>query len=112
MGVDRTQIAREIYEAFAAGDRDVIERHFADDFEFSAPPDPKLDRDDYFERCWPHAGGGQSFEFVRLEEISGDAVLITYERQRPDGKRGRNTEVLTFREDQVIRAEVYWGWDL
>jgi hypothetical protein len=30
----------------------------------------------------------------------------------PAGKRGRNTEVLTFERDKVKRVEVYFGWDL
>jgi hypothetical protein len=29
-----------------------------------------------------------------------------------DGQRFRNTEVLTFAGDQIIRAEVYFGWNL
>ena len=63
MSADRKQIARECYEAFAAGDREVLERHFADELTFSAPPDPKLDRDGYFERCWPGAGKRQTFVY-------------------------------------------------
>ncbi|MEA2308011.1 MAG: hypothetical protein QOI65_297, partial [Thermoleophilaceae bacterium] len=39
-------------------------------------------------------------------------VLVTYETRRKDGSRFRNTEVLTFRGDQVCRTEVYFGWDL
>jgi ketosteroid isomerase-like protein len=108
----RLQISRECYEAFAAGDREVIERHLAEDMQFSAPPDPMLDRAGFFERCWPGAGRGQSFQFIRLEEISGDGVLVTYELAKPDGKRGRNTEVLTFRGQKIVRQEVYWGWDI
>jgi ketosteroid isomerase-like protein len=110
--MDRKQIARECYEAFAAGDRAVLERRFAADLTFSSPPDPKLDREGYFERCWPGAGKGQRFDFVRVVE-SGDEVIVTYELQRPDGSGGRNTEVLTFDEDDKIASvEVYFGWDL
>jgi ketosteroid isomerase-like protein len=108
---DRKALARQVYEAFAAADRDLIESLLADDFEFHAPPDPHLDRAGYFERCWPHAGGGQSFDFVRLIE-SGDEVVVTYEGRRADGSAFRNTEVLTFTGDQVRRAEVYFGWDV
>jgi ketosteroid isomerase-like protein len=108
---DRKQIARQAYEAFAAGDRDFYEQHLADDLTFSSPPDPMLDRDGYFERCWPGAGQGQKFEFVRVVE-SGDEVIVTYESRRPDGSGGRNTEVLTFDGDQIRRIEVYFGWDL
>ncbi len=108
---DRKQIARQAYEAFAAGDRDFYEEHLAGDLTFSSPPDPKLDREGYFERCWPGAGQGQKFEFVRVVE-TGDEVIVTYESRRADGTGGRNTEVLTFDGDQIKRIEVYFGWDL
>ena len=107
--MSRVQLAQQVYDAFAAGDRDAIERLLSDDFAFHAPPDPSLDRAGYFERCWPHSGGGQMFEFVRLIE-SGDEVVVTYEATRPDGSRFRNTEVLTFDGERVRRAEVYFGW--
>ena len=81
------------------------------DFSFSSPLDVGLDRTGYFERCWPGAGGGQTFDFVRLIE-AGDEVVVTYEMTKADGSRARNTEVLTFRGEQICRAEVYFGWDL
>ena len=79
---------------------------------FSAPPDPKLDRDGYFERCWPGAGRGQEFDIVRLIE-SGNEVVVTYETDTSGTGRGRNTEVLTFDDDdKIVRTEVYFGWNL
>jgi ketosteroid isomerase-like protein len=107
----RADIARAVYSAFAAGDRDVIEDLLAPDFTFYSPPDPGLDRDGYFERCWPGSGTGTKFEFVRLIE-SGGEVIVTYEATRVDGSRFRNTEVLGFDGDKVVKAEVYFGWDL
>jgi ketosteroid isomerase-like protein len=111
MAVDRKQLAKDAYRAFAAGDREFYEERLSDDFTFSAPPDPLLDRDGYFERCWPGAGQGQEFKFVRVIE-SGDEVVVTYESRRPDGSGGRNTEILTFHCDKISRVEVYFGWDL
>ena len=108
---DRTQRARELYLAFAAGDRDLVERILAEEFTFSSPVDVALDRAGYFERCWPGAGQGQQFEFVRLVE-AGDEVIVTYEMTRRDGGRGRNTEILTFDGDRINAAEVYFGWNL
>lgn len=107
---DRRQQAREIYLAFASGDRAVLERSLSDDFTFSSPVDVGLDRDGYFERCWPGAGRGQRFEFVRVIEV-GDEVIVTYELEHSDGHRGRNTEILRFRGDQLCGTEVYFGWD-
>jgi hypothetical protein len=107
----RVSRARDLYLAFAAADRDTVERILADDFRFSSPVDVGLDRQGYFERCWPGAGRGQEFYFLRLVE-SGDEVIVTYEMRRADGGRGRNTEVLTFAGVQVREVEVYFGWNL
>jgi hypothetical protein len=108
---DRTQHARDLYLAFAAGDRDLVERILADEFTFSSPLDVGLDRAGYFERCWPGSGQGQQFEFVRLVE-AGDEVIVTYEMSSANGGRGRNTEILTFSGEQIGSAEVYFGWNL
>jgi hypothetical protein len=43
---------------------------------------------------------------------NGDEVIVTYEADTSGGKRGRNTEVLTFDGDKVRRVEVYFGWEL
>jgi hypothetical protein len=108
---DRLERARDLYRAFASGDRAATDRCLTDDFWFSSPVDVGLDREGYFERCWPGAGQGQEFEFVRLVQ-SGDEVIVTYEVKHAGGQMGRNTEVLTFRGDQVCRAEVYFGWNV
>jgi ketosteroid isomerase-like protein len=108
---DRVELAQGLYRAFAAGDRDAVERLLAPDFRFHSPPDPELDRDGYFERCWPGAGNGNRFQFPRAIE-AGEEVVVTYEATRPDGTRFRNTEVLRFDGDRVAEVEVYFGWDL
>ena len=111
-GADRKEIARNSYVAFAAGDRSFFEDHLSSNFVFSAPPDPKLDRDGYFARCWPGAGRGGDFDFVRVIE-SGDEIVVTYETDVSSGGRGRNTEILTFNDaDEICRIEVYFGWNL
>ena len=111
MAADRVQIARESYGAYVSGDRAALERLLTDDFTFFSPPDPGLDRAEYFERCWPNAEMIASFDFVRLVE-SGDEVIVTYEATRANGSRFRNTEVLAFDGDKICRAEVYFGWNL
>jgi quinol monooxygenase YgiN len=108
---DRLQVARQLYGAFASGDRSVAERHLADDLTFSAPPDVGIDRATYFERCWPNADTISAFEFKRLVEVE-DEVHVTYEATRTDGRRFRNTEILGFDGDRIARVEVYFGWDL
>lgn len=106
---NRVRTTKQLFEAFAAGDRSAIEGLLAEDFHFSSPPDPLLDRAGYFERCWPGAGKGMKFNFVRVIE-SGNEVVITYEMTQPDGRKGRNTEVTTFAGEKIVRQEVYFGW--
>ena len=109
--VDRGRIVRDCYRAYERGDRSVLEAHLSDDLTFYSPADVGIDRETYFERCWPNAARIDRFEFKRLIE-AGDEVVVTYECTRPDGTRFRNTEVLTFDGDRISRVEVYFGWDL
>ena len=108
---DRITAVRECYGAYESGDRSALDRHLADDFVFSAPPDVGIDRATYFERCWPNAGMIESYEFERLFEADGE-VVVTYEATKTDGRRIRNTEIFGFEGDKISRVEVYFGWDV
>jgi ketosteroid isomerase-like protein len=110
-GKNRLQLVRDAYGAYESGDRDLLEGLLADDLVFYSPPDPGIDRATYFERCWPNSKTIVSFDLVRLVE-NGDEVIITYESTKTDGRRLRNTEVLTFDGDQISKQEVYFGWDV
>jgi len=105
------RLAQRSYEAFAAGDRKFFEQHLSEDFTFSSPLDVRLDRAGYFERCWPGAGQGQKFNFLRLIEHDGE-VVVTYEMTKPNGKKGRNTEILRIENNKIVSVEVYFGWDV
>jgi ketosteroid isomerase-like protein len=102
-----------MYEAFAAGDREAVERLLADDFRFSSPLDVDLDRAGYFERCWP--GAGKTVEHFEIERLidRGTEVLVTYSARRPDGTRFRNAEVFSLDDEgRIVEIEVYFGWEL
>jgi ketosteroid isomerase-like protein len=107
----RLQIVRACFAAYEDCDRDAIERLLPEDFTFSSPADVGIDRARYFERCWPAAGTTRSFELKRLHE-AGDDVVVTYEAERFDGSRFRNTEIFSFDDDRLRAVEVYFGWNL
>jgi hypothetical protein len=111
MTTDKLQIVRDCYRAYETRDRELLERRIASQYVFSAPPDVGIDRATYFERCWPNAGTTARFDYVRLLE-AGDDVLVTYEATRTDGTRFRNTEIHAVEGEQLVRTEVYFGWDL
>jgi ketosteroid isomerase-like protein len=108
---DRLRLARDAYGAYESGDRHVVEELLSDDFTFSSPTDVGIDRERYFERCWPNSASIEAFDFKRLV-ASGDEVIVTYEARRTDGRRFCNTEILTFTGDRISRVEVYFGWNL
>jgi ketosteroid isomerase-like protein len=109
--IDHVQLARDMYGAYVSGDREIVEEILSDDFEFFSPADVGIGRDLYFERCWPNSELIEDFSFVRLEEVANE-VFVTYESKKSDGSRFRNTEVLTFAEGKLCKAEVYFGWNL
>jgi len=106
----RIGLARASFEAYVAKDRARIEGLLAPDFHFSSPLDNRLDRNTYFERCWPNAERIEGFDVVRFV-AAGDTVVVTYEG-RANGRRFRNTEVFTIRGDLIAEVEVYFGWSL
>jgi ketosteroid isomerase-like protein len=105
------QVAHDCYRAYESGDRSLAEHCLSEDFTFSSPADVGIDRERYFERCWPNAELIRGFEFKRLVE-NGDEVIVTYEATRTDGTRFRNTEILMFDAGKICQVEVYFGWDL
>jgi ketosteroid isomerase-like protein len=108
---EKSDLVRNFYAAYAGADRGFIESHMAEGFVFSAPPDPYLDHDGYFERCWPGAGKNQTFAIER-SIVSNNEVVVTYEMSHEDGTKGRNTEIFTLTDGKIRRVEVYFGWNI
>ena len=104
-------IARAAYEAYVTKDRAAIEELIAGDFHFTSPLDNRLDRETYFRRCWPNSKMIEGFDLVNLV-TDGDRVFVTYEGRNTDGRRFRNTEILTIRDGHIVDVEVYFGWSV
>ena len=101
--------ARAYYQSYVDKDRVAIEALLASDFHFTSPLDNRLDRAAYFERCWPNSAVISAFKLENLV-AEGDRVFVTYDGQG-EGSRGfRNTEILSFRDGQVIEVQCYFGW--
>ena len=94
-------IARAAYEAYVTKDRAALERLIAEDFHFTSPLDNRLDRETYFRRCWPNSKVIEGFDFIHLV-TDADRVFVTYEGRNTDGRRFRNTEILTIRDQHIV----------
>ena len=108
---DMVAIARAAYEAYVSKDRAAIEALIAPEFHFTSPLDNRIDRATYFARCWPNSETISGFDFINLV-ADGDRVFVTYEGRRANGRRFRNTEVVTVRKNQIVDVEVYFGWSI
>jgi ketosteroid isomerase-like protein len=104
-------IARAAYEAYVTKDRAALEHLIGDDFHFTSPRDNRLDREAYFRRCWPNSKVIDGFDFINLV-TDADRVFVTYEGRNSNGRRFRNTEILTIRDHHIVDVEVYFGWSL
>jgi ketosteroid isomerase-like protein len=108
---DIVAIARAAYEAYVAKNRAAIEKLIAADFHFTSPLDNRIDRATYFARCWPNSERIDGFNFINLVR-DGDRVFVTYEGHTRNGERFRNTEIVTVRDGQIVKFEVYFGWSI
>jgi ketosteroid isomerase-like protein len=108
---DPISVARMSYQAYVDKDRLLIERLIADDFHFTSPLDNRIDRNTYFERCWPNSANIADFKFINLVH-QGERVFVTYEGRNTSGASFRNTEILTVRHGRLVETEVYFGWSL
>lgn len=93
---------------FAANDRATVESLLADDFTFSSPDDPHLDRVGFFERCWPGAAMVQSMEIEHLF-VEGSAGFVRYRAEFAGRPAFRNVEFVHVEGGQIRRVEVYYG---
>ena len=107
---DIVAIARAAYEAYAAKDLTAIQKLIADDFHFTSPLDNRIDRATYFARCWPNSDRTTGFDFINLVP-DRNRVFVTYEG-RANGRKFRNTEIVSVRNNQIVDVEVYFGWSI
>jgi hypothetical protein len=104
-------VVRACLQAYVEKDRMAIEALIADDYHFTSPIDNALDRETYFEVCWPNSKMITGFDYIYQVE-DGYRAFIVYEGHTDNGKAFRNSEVHTVRNGQLVATEVYFGWDV
>lgn len=104
-------IIKSCFKAYETNERSLIEPYLSDAFTFTSPYDDRISRDEYFQRCWPNSKLFKSLQLLRIIE-SGDEAFVTYEAEKTDGKRFRNTEFFTFSNHQLQSVEVFFGREL
>ncbi|MBC7956175.1 MAG: nuclear transport factor 2 family protein [Cytophagales bacterium] len=105
------EVVRNCYDAYNKRDRAGLEAVIADDFHFTSPLDNQINRQTYFEICWPNS---ETIIVLTLQHVAviGDKAFVTYEGLKRDGQRFRNTELLTVKDGKISEVEVYFGWNV
>jgi ketosteroid isomerase-like protein len=109
---DIETLVRSAYEAYEENDRERMEAAAAEGYTFASPDDPSLDREAYFEVCWPNSRMIARFEIEQLLHDGEGNVLVRYLAERQDGSRFRNVEYHRVEEGLIQRTEVYYGTEV
>ena len=104
----RAETARGCYQAYVEGRPDIMAAAITEDFAFSSPQDDHIDRNAYFERCWPENSPFQAIDIEHLV-FDGDVALIGYRAEKLDGSAFRNVELMRFEGDRIAEVTVYFG---
>jgi ketosteroid isomerase-like protein len=105
---DIADLIGRYFAAYESKDRAALEALVADDFHFTSPRDDHINRQTYFERCWPFSETVRAF---RIEKLFAprDEAFVRYRCEPDSGPAFRNTEFFRFANDRVIEVEVYFG---
>jgi ketosteroid isomerase-like protein len=108
--VSNVEIVRAVFDAYLRQDRDAEDQLLAEEFVFTSPQDDHIDKDAFFERCFPTADRFTTQEMIYVVPAAGDNVFAMYEYELKDtGERHRNVELLTVRDGRVTETQVFFG---
>ena len=111
LNTNAEKLVRTYFAAYPARDRAAIESVVADDFHFTSPIDNRIDRKTYFEHCWPNSQTTAAINLQHVVVSGQEKVYATYDLRTTDGKRFRNSELITLKNGKITEVEVYFGWE-
>lgn len=100
-----TKTIEMYFSAYESRDRVATNLLLTPDFSFTSPLARRIDRDTFFQRCWP-VSPNTTFHIERILAKDAEA-FVTYECERSDGTRFRNTAFFMLREDQIRHIHIY-----
>lgn len=107
------QTVRELYRCYREQDRAGAERILAPGFRFTSPQDDHIDRDAYFERCFPTVHRFHHYTLLYAVDVDDHHVVSVYEYVLADGGGTfRNAELHTVRDRLVHEVQVFFGGEV
>ncbi|WP_404456596.1 nuclear transport factor 2 family protein [Oceanobacillus kapialis] len=106
-----SELVRNYFKAYETKERESLEELLSHDFTFNSPVDDNINRETYFERCWPSCKDIQEYHIQNLV-TDGDEVVIRYECLLKSNASFQNMEHFLFRDGKISEIKVYFGSDL
>ncbi|MEQ6901564.1 nuclear transport factor 2 family protein [Nocardioides sp. YIM 152588] len=103
------EVVRAQFDAYRRQDRAASEALLARDLTFTSPQDDHIDRDAFFERCFPTADRVSRQELLRVAPAGDEDVFIMYEYDLKTGGTHRNAELITVVGGQIVEIQVFFG---
>lgn len=104
------EVVRAYFRAYELKKRDLIESLLTDDFRFNSPVDDGINRDVYFERCWPSCKSIKQYELEDVIMKQGEAI-VRYRCTLQSGNSFENMELFRFDGEEIKEIVVYFGFD-
>lgn len=108
--INLSELVENYFNAYETTERGALEELLSDDFRFNSPVDDKINRETYFERCWPSCHDIQEYHIQNLL-TDGDEVVIRYECVLKSGATFQNMEHFLFIDGKISEITVYFGFN-
>ena len=102
-------VVRANFDAYVRQDRAAAEALVGDELTFTSPQDDHIDRDAFFERCFPTADRVSRQELLHVVDTGSGDVFIMYEYELKTGGTHRNTELITVVDGRIVEIQVFFG---
>lgn len=103
-----SDLVRKCFSAYELQDRRIIEDLLSDDFTFTSPLDERINRAEYFQRCWLNSENIRNFQIEKLFE-NGNEACVRYQCETKAGKKFCNTEWFRFEGNKLKEVQVFFG---
>lgn len=109
--INISDLVRSYFNAYETNERAAMEKLLCEDFTFTSPVDDHINKDTYFEHCWPSCINIQHYHIQNLF-IDGNEAFIRYTCELQSGKTFRNMEHFQFVDGEIKAIVVYFGFGL
>ena len=105
-----SDLVKSYFKAYEMKEKEALNNLLREDFTFSSPVDKQINRDVYFERCWPSSRDIHTYHIQNLFTDENEAV-IRYECELNSGVTFQNMEFFRFAGNKIKDIVVYFGFD-